>query len=118
MASEIVAITFFFITMIVLIVNFYKTRHNERMALISSGRTARIFDGDDTESNRSLKFGLFLLSIGFGLLIGLFFDNIFNSEPAGVFISIFICGGLSLIYYHFYLNTKSKNNQKEDDEIV
>ncbi|MBK8625007.1 MAG: hypothetical protein IPN86_05445 [Saprospiraceae bacterium] len=118
MASEIVGITFFFITIIVLIVTFFKTRHNERMALISSGRTAKIFDSNDTESNRSLKFGLLLLSLGLGLLVGLFFDNIFDTEPAGVFVSIFAFGGLSLIFYHFYVEKKVKAPFKDEDDIV
>ena len=117
MASEIVGIIFFSITMIVLIVNFFKTRHNERMALINSGKTAKIFDASDTESNKSLKFGLLLLAIGLGLLVGIFFDHVFGSEPAGVFVSIFIFGGLSLIFYHFHVEGKNKQPFKDDDIV-
>lgn len=118
MAGEIVGIILFFITMIVLIVTYFKTRHNERMALINSGRTARIFDSTDTESNKALKFGLFFLSIGLGLFVGLIFDNIQQTEPAGVFVCSFIFGGLSLIYYHNYVERKAKPSYRDEDEIV
>ncbi len=118
MAPAIVGITFFFITMIVLIVTFFKTRNNERMALINSGRTARIFDHSDTDSNTSLKLGLFLLSIGLGLLFGLIIDNYLDTEPAGVFVSIFILGGVSLIYYHIYIEKNRKSTPVDNDETV
>jgi F0F1-type ATP synthase assembly protein I len=118
MASEIIGITGFFITMIVLVVTYFKTRHTERMALINSGRTARIFDANDGESNSALKLGLFLLSIGLGLLVGLTVDNILDTEPAGVFVCILIFGGVSLILYHSYVSGKDKEKIREMDEIV
>jgi len=118
MASEIIGLTGFFITMIVLIVSYFKTRHRERMALINNGRTARIFDTNEGESYGSLKLGLLLLSIGFGLMIGLIFDSMFNTEPAGVFVSILILGGISLIFYHIYVSGKKKPEPDDVDEIV
>jgi F0F1-type ATP synthase assembly protein I len=118
MASEIIGITGFFITMIVLVVTYFKTRHTERMALINSGRTARIFDANEGESNSALKFGLLLLSIGLGLMVGLIVDNMLNTEPAGVFVCILIFGGVSLILYHSYASGKRKDKIKEIDEIV
>jgi F0F1-type ATP synthase assembly protein I len=118
MATEIIGITGFFITMIVLVVSYFKTRHSERMALINSGRTAKIFDSSDTETNKALKFGLFLLSIGLGLLVGLLVDRMLDSEPSGVFVSIFIFGGISLIYYHNYIESKNKTPFKDDEQMV
>lgn len=118
MATEIIGITGFFITMIVLIVSFLKTRHTERMALINSGRTARIFDSNDTESNKALKFGLLLLSIGLGLLIGLIVDSILGTAPAGVFVSMLVLGGISLILYHSYVEKNHKKYDKESDDLV
>ncbi|HQV66446.1 MAG: hypothetical protein KAX53_07245 [Saprospiraceae bacterium] len=118
MATEIVGVTLSFITLIILIVNYFKTRHTERMALINSGRTAKIFDSNDTESNKSLKTGLFLLSVGLGLLAGMVIDNILDTEPAGVFVCILIFGGFSLIYYHNYVERKGKASRIEEDDIV
>jgi hypothetical protein len=121
MATEIIGTILLFSTIMVFIVSYFKTRHNERMALINSGRTAKIFDTNDTESNKSLKFGLFLLSIGLGLLTGLIIDKILETEPAGVFVSIFIFGGISLIFYHLYVEGKNKKVMLKDnieDDIV
>lgn len=119
MAVPIVSITLTFITLIVFIVSYFKTRHTERMALIQSGRTARIFDSSNTESNKALKFGLFFLSIGLGLLSGLIIDRILDTEPAAVFICMLIFGGISLIIYHTYVERKAKADFKyENDSIV
>jgi len=115
MATEIIGTVFFFVTLIVLIVSYFRTRHTERMALINSGRTAKIFDTRDNDSNRTLKLGLFLLSIGLGLLIGLVFDNYLGTEPAGVFVSILILGGISLIYYHRYVQTLPGTNHLDEN---
>ena len=118
MASEIIATIGLFITLIVSIVTFFKTRHTERMALINSGRTAKIFDEKDGDSNGALKIGLFLLSIGLGLLIGLIVDNILGSEPAGSFVRILVLGGFSLIIYHFYIEGKRKGRIKDPEDLV
>lgn len=118
MASEIIGITGFFITMIVLIVSYFRTRHRERMALINNGRTAQIFQTPESESFGSLKLGLFLLSIGLGLMIGLIIDNILETEPAGVFVSILVLGGVSLIFYHIYVSGRKKNKLDDADELV
>ncbi|MEY3419825.1 MAG: hypothetical protein RIR48_105 [Bacteroidota bacterium] len=118
MATEIIGTIGFFITMMVLIVSFFRTRHTERMALINSGRTAKIFDEKDGDSNGALKIGLFLLSIGLGLLIGLIVDNILGSEPAGSFVSILVLGGFSLIIYHFYIEGKRKERNSNPDELI
>ena len=118
MATEIIGITGFFITMIVFVVSFFKTRHTERMALINSGRTASIFDANSSESNSALKMGLFLLSIGLGLLVGLTVDRILNTEPAGTFISILTLGGISLILYHNYIEKNRKKDASHPDELV
>ncbi len=120
MASEIIATTGLFITLIVLIVSYFKTRHAERMALIANGKTAKIFDSNDTESNKALKFGLFMLSIGLGLMLGLIVDNALETEPAGVFVCILIFGGISLIIYHTYIGRNSKNTGvlKDMDDMV
>lgn len=118
MASEIIGMTGFFITLIVLISMYFRTRHIERMELIKHGRPATIFKIGAKETNSTLKLGLLLLSIGLGLLIGLFVDHILGTEPAGVFVSILILGGLSLIFYHLYMDSKTKGQEKEEDLMV
>lgn len=118
MASEIIGITGFFITLIVLVVSYFRTRHTERMALINSDRTAKIFDVNAGESNGALKLGLFLLAIGLGLLVGMIVDNILDTEPAGIFISILVLGGLSLILYHSYIEKNRKPDINGPEEMI
>jgi F0F1-type ATP synthase assembly protein I len=118
MATQIIAITGFFITMIVFISSYFRTRHNERMALIKNEKTATIFNVEKGDSNGALKLGLLMLSIGLGLLIGLILDGIFDTEPAGVFVSMLILGGLSLIFYHSYIERKDSPKTNNHDELV
>ena len=118
MASEIIGMTGFFITLIVFISMYFRTRHIERMELIKHGKPATIFKVGASDSNSALKLGLLLLSIGFGLLIGLFVDYMFDTEPAGVFVCILILGGISLIFYHLYMEKKSSGEEKETDMMV
>ncbi|MBK8515152.1 MAG: hypothetical protein IPL55_02310 [Saprospiraceae bacterium] len=88
------------------------------MALINSGRTAKIFDVNAGESNSALKMGLFLLSIGLGLLIGMIVDNMLGTEPTGVFVSILVLGGLSLILYHSYIERNRKAEHIDTEELL
>lgn len=73
------------------------------MALIEHGRDAGIFN--EKRANRSgsgaLKFGLFFVFIGLGVMLGLFLENTFRMpDAAGVIPSILICGGSALLLYY------------------
>jgi len=92
--------------------------NTNKMASEIIGITGLIFDANDSESNKALKFGLLLLSIGLGLLVGLIVDSILNTEPAGVFVSILILGGISLIFYHIHISAKNKNHDNDLEEMV
>ena len=118
MATEIIGTIGVFLTAIVFIVSFFRTRHAERMELIKNGKTAKIFYENTSDSNGALKLGLLLLSIGVGLLIGLLIDYTLSSEPAATFVSILICGGISLIFYHSYIERKNQYKQKEEESLV
>jgi len=95
LASAAVIITFMFL--------YFSTRHKERMSLIESGRTADIFDEKPAKrsSSGALKFGLFFVFIGFGVLAGVFMEDLFRMPDAsGVIPSILISGGLALLLYY------------------
>ena len=115
MASEILGTIGFFTTLMVLGVIFLKNRHRERLALIQYGKDSSVFHGKDRKNN-TLKFGL--------LLVGIFLDKVFDSEPACTFACIFIFGGFSLIYYHQYLNGRigsydsGKDDFKDNDDLI
>ena len=123
MADEIIAIIGFFTSLMVLGIIFLKNRHRERLALIQYGKDSSVFHGKD-KKNSTLKIGLLFMSIGAGLLVGIFLDGIFNTHPACTFASIFIFGGFSLVYYHQYMSGKIggyenfKNDFKDDDDMI
>ena len=74
-------------------------RKKERLALIQKGADATIFDSSRQPS--SLKWGLLLVGIGTGILLGkvLSIYTILDEEPA-TFSMICLCGGIGLIIYH------------------
>ncbi|HMS99066.1 MAG TPA: hypothetical protein PLQ57_15910 [Saprospiraceae bacterium] len=123
MASEILGTIGFFTTLMVLGVIFLKNRHRERLALIQYGKDSSVFHGKDRKNN-TLKFGLLFMSVGAGLLVGIFLDKVFDSQPACTFACIFIFGGFSLIYYHQYLNGRigsydsGKDDFKDNDDLI
>lgn len=108
LSSAAVIITFMFL--------YFSTRHKERMSLIESGRDASIFDKTLPKKNRAssssaLKYGLFFVFIGFGVLMGIFMEETFRMPDAGgVIPSILISGGLALLLYY----KVTKDNAAED----
>ncbi|HNR56238.1 MAG TPA: hypothetical protein PKJ19_13800 [Flavobacteriales bacterium] len=78
--------------------------HRQRMAMIDKGLTR-----GDLEKGRkgssALAVGLTSLGCGVGLAIGWSLDRALNGamwgdNPLPYFISVLICGGLALVYYH------------------
>lgn len=123
MADEVLAVIGFFTTVMVLGTIFLRNRHRERLALIQYGKDSSVFSGKERK-NSALKWGLLFMSVGAGLLIGVFLDNIFDTHPACTFACIFIFGGFSLVYYHQHLNGKLggyesfKNDYKDTDDLL
>ncbi len=111
MAAQVLAIIFFFITLIVFIEAFFKTRHKERMALIQMGKVP----SEKTNRRRGLKFGILLLSLGLGIGVGNVLDMIFSSHPVFIFSCIFIMSGAGLVTYQL-LTERNKDLFKRWDE--
>jgi len=74
-------------------------RRKERVALIEKGADATIFESSKQPS--SLKWGLLLVGIGTGILLGkvLAVYTTLQEEPA-FFSMICLFGGIGLIVYH------------------
>ena len=74
-------------------------RKKERLALIQKGADATIFESSKQPS--SLKWGLLLVGIGAGILLGkvLAVYTTLEEEPA-FFSMICLFGGIGLIIYH------------------
>ncbi len=86
---------------------YFSTRHKERMALIESGRDAKIFKEDQRFGSNSLKFGLFLVFIGVGLFTGLMIETQGLDVPeASVTIPLVLisAGAALLVYYRLVRN--------------
>jgi drug/metabolite transporter (DMT)-like permease len=88
-------------------------RNKERMALIERGADPALFEA--VKKNRShglLKWGLFLLGIGLGVIIAnIMVTNGIMNEEAAYPSMIFVFGGLALISAHFML----RKTQKEEN---
>ncbi|TSA28005.1 MAG: hypothetical protein D4R67_04935 [Bacteroidetes bacterium] len=100
-----IPITFF--ASIVLVV-YLILRRKERAALIEKGQSATLFD---TRKNvpSELKWGMLLVGIGIGILIGRFLAlYTVMGEEESFFSMVFLCGGISLLAYHFVAKNLEK----------
>ena len=84
------------------------SRHKIRMALIQHGQEASIFK-ENNNGSTGLKYGLLMVGIGLGILVGMLIENIMNTDsPVPRFSMMLILGGAGLITY--YVVTKKKEN--------
>lgn len=83
-------------------------RKKERLALIEKGIDAHVFE--KRKSTLSLKWGILLVGIGIGILLGRLFAAYSSiGEEVSYFSMISLCGGLSLLIYHFMAFRMEKN---------
>ncbi len=83
-------------------------RRKERLALIEKGADASLFQTKKKVSS-DLKWGMLLLGIGVGILLGRIFAAYSNlGEEASYFSMISLFGGLSLVIYHFLARSMEK----------
>jgi hypothetical protein len=82
-------------------------RKKERLSLIEKGADASIFAAKP-ESSPSLKWGIFLIGLGTGLLLGNLLAE-FTAMPGEVayFSMIFLFGGMGLVVYYIIEKKKS-----------
>jgi hypothetical protein len=102
-----VPITFF--AMILGIV-YLAIRKKERMALIQKGVDAKLFE-TKKKSPIELKWGMLLIGIGVGILLGRLLAAYSSlGEEAAYFSMICLLGGLSLVIYHFMEKSLANKN--------
>lgn len=96
---------------------FFKTRHQERMALIEKGVDASLFHSkkDNRKQWPALKQGLLITGFGLGIFLGQLVGRytVLDTEPATLSM-ILLFGGSGLLLYHFIA---SKKRYDEDDEF-
>jgi hypothetical protein len=87
-------------------------RHRQRMAMIEKGMVPGDLGADRSHGGRlTLKFGLLMVGIGLGILMGYGLSWVMPAPPSPYdqdpdnpvpyFFSILFCGGLALIADHF-----------------
>lgn len=92
---------------------FIITRHKERMSMIDKGVDASIFVNKRSPIPPTLKFGMLLVGLSVGILVGeyLFFLGMFKGTA---FLSMaFLGGGLSLIA-NFIIERRLQKKDKQD----
>lgn len=89
-------------------------RHRERKALIESGQSAEMLVSrkDCNEQNSSLKYGLVLVGLAIGILLGSILATYSAmAEEAAYFSMIFLFGGIALLSYYIYNKSQTKDNR-------
>ena len=93
-------------------------RKKERMALMEKGLDASMFQTSKNKNAQSLKYGILLIGIALGILMGkiLASTEAFRfEEEAAYFSMIFLFGGLGLVIYHFMAKRmKADDNDKDN----
>ena len=91
-------------------------RKKERMAMLERGVDASIFYSKNNKSDFSLKYGLLLVGVALGILLG----NVLSDMPsfvevpeAAYFSMIFLFGGSSLVIYHFLAKKQVKDSEQK-----
>jgi hypothetical protein len=108
----IVFIIFVSITGLILGVIYLRNRNQERMKILEKGADPSILKSEIRRGGKeSLKFGIFLIAIALGIIVGSLIANytyIFPESAVAYFSSIFLFGGLSLLIVQFIGNKNDK----------
>jgi len=77
-------------------------RRKERMALLERGADPSIFQEPQTEKKHSLRYGLFLIGLAIGILMGNVLEVSTDlGREASYFSMVFLFGGIALVISHF-----------------
>lgn len=101
----VLAIIFGFIYAVI----YLNVRRKERMALLEKGADPSIFQEPKSDKVTSLRYGLFLIGLAIGILMGNVLEVSTELGPeASYFSMVFLFGGIALVLSHF-LGKKVKN---------
>jgi predicted MFS family arabinose efflux permease len=97
----------------VMVVFLRRYQNVERMAMIERGLSPADSEWHDrSKSTSGMKWGLLLIGIGLGFLMGYFLDRQFYMDEVGYFSMIFIFGGLGLVAAHLYMRKQEKEQHQ------
>ena len=92
-------------------------RKKERMAMMEKGVDASVFFTPKKGNSYALKYGLLLIGVALGILIGniLSTTNAFMYEKEAAYFSmIFLFGGLALVIYYFLAKKMFRDDNNKD----
>jgi hypothetical protein len=114
MQAEPVIITIFFFTTIAVIWGaIILTRHKERMTMLEKATSPDMVrslyekHAAKTSPLSSLKWGMIFVALGAAALLGLWFDNVYNTEEGMYFALMAVFGGAALIVFYFIAAKKA-----------
>ncbi|MBK7873783.1 MAG: hypothetical protein IPJ74_25555 [Saprospiraceae bacterium] len=111
----IIAVGGFFTAVIVWVYMHYSSRHQERMALIETGKDAKIFDSPKRENKNALKLGIVAIMSGIGLFFGSVLDRFGMESEVAYFSMILLFGGIGLVGFYWLINHKE---QSKDSDVL
>jgi len=89
---------------------YLSTRNKERMSMIEKGADASMFTQKRNHTGMTLKFGMLLVGVALGILVGSLIDEYTTlPEEVGYFSMIFLFGGGALIANSVIENKKKQN---------
>ncbi len=97
------AIIFIFggMTAIIISLAYFRHRRIERTALIAAGKDASIFEQGKPKHYLSLKYGMLLVGLALGVILGGVLEaNTMMPQEAAYLSMILLWGGLSLIVFY------------------
>ncbi|MDX1942219.1 MAG: DUF6249 domain-containing protein [Saprospiraceae bacterium] len=109
----IIAVAGFFTAVIVWVYMHYNSRHQERMALIESGKDAKIFDRPKRENKNALKLGIVGVMSGIGLFFGSILDRFGMESEVAYFSMILLFGGIGLVGFYWLVNHKEESKDSD-----
>jgi hypothetical protein len=111
--NGLIAIIFFFTSIMVIGGSAIIGRHRERMGMIEKGMKAEDIKAmfgrsfEEPHPLTSLKWGIVLVSVGLAVMLGLFLHSAYNNIEGGIFPGLVaVFGGAGLILFYFIANRK------------
>lgn len=95
-------------------------RKKERMAMMEKGVDASVFFTPKKKNSYALKYGLLLIGVALGILIGNILattEAFMYEKEAAYFSMIFLFGGLALVIYYF-MAKKMVNDGSDNDSLM
>ncbi len=111
--NGLIAIIFFFTSIMVIGGSAIIGRHRERMGMIEKGMKAEDIKAmfgrsfEEPHPLTSLKWGIVLVAVGLAVMLGLFLHSAYNNIEGGIFPGLVaVFGGAGLILFYFIANRK------------